>query len=142
MKRIIFILLTTALACSVQAQAIPTVSVLTLHSLPPVVMPESNIPVTVYYLDDYQSSMASINQQLQGLSESDVNEKAKSVIANDASQIQQAAQGMYLAYRFGIHEVPAIIINDESIVLGTNNINLALDPYLTRLNEQARGIPA
>ncbi len=142
MMRILFIFLFSVFVCSVQANTAPTVSVLTLHSLPPVVLPDNSIPVTVYYLDDYQSGITSINQQLQGLSESDATEKAKTVITNSANKIQQAAQGLYLAYRFNIHEVPAIIINDNVVVFGATNVNIALDPYLTRLNEQAHGVPA
>ena len=121
-----------------------TIVVLTLRSLPAPSVPQDCLDEThIYYLDQGIKAEQAIQQAVaQPLDHQKAQARAKRVIQQLAPVIENATQGLFMAYRLGIHRVPAIVFDDDTIILGTLDVGLAKSRYLTYLNEQRLGVKA
>ncbi|MBL4647749.1 MAG: DUF1525 domain-containing protein [Gammaproteobacteria bacterium] len=109
------------------------VEVFTLHHLPLPISNQPHVKVTVYHLDALPQLQQTFNQRLHDLHQRDDKTQAaiqaKQLLQQYRVEFRQAVTGLVKAQRYGITQLPTIVINQQVQIVGTTHIAEALQHY-------------
>tara|TARA_R110000868_G_scaffold266583_1_gene525836 strand:- start:53596 stop:54033 length:438 start_codon:yes stop_codon:yes gene_type:complete len=98
------------------------------HALP------DTATVTIYQLDSLTVLHHALNDYVKShymtLSKEAVAQSAKQWLVQHQSQYQHAAVGLANAQRYHITQLPAMVFNQQALVVGTTDISAAYSAYL------------
>ena len=139
----LFPLLLSALSAPAQSSERPTLEVFTTSDRPIAITeyPRQSAPaVTVYQLDGLEHFETYLSQQLPHepkAAEAEALQRLQHIDPLRLQSAKDAARGLTLANAYGIHRVPAIVFDEQAVVYGVADVEIATAHY-RRWHEAAR----